>query len=275
MEFSRTKRFVVAALAGATLAMTATGAIAAQCGNGPEGFDRWLGEFKQEAAAAGIRPAVINAAFAEAAYDRRVIGLDRNQKHFKVSFEKFIANRVSSGRISKGRQMMRTHANTLRRIEAQFGVPGEIVIAIWGMETDYGAVRGNTPALRALSTLAYDCRRTGFFSRQLMDALRVIQRGDLTPQQMRGAWAGEVGQAQFMPSAYYNYAIDYDGSGRADLINSSTDTLGSVANYLKGHGWVRGAGYHPGQPNFAVMREWNKAEVYARALGYFADKLKD
>lgn len=275
MDLSGTKNFVIAAIAGATLAMVATGASAAQCGNGPEGFDAWLGQFKQEAAAAGIRPAVINAAFADVAYDRRIIGHDRNQKHFKVSFEQFIANRVSPGRIAKGRQMMRTHANTLRRIESQFGVPGEIVVAIWGMETDYGVVRGNTPAIRALSTLAYDCRRTGFFSRQLMDALRVIQRGDLTPQQMRGAWAGEVGQAQFMPSAYFNYAIDYDGNGRADMINSSTDTLGSIANYLKGHGWVRGAGYHPGQPNFAVMREWNKAEVYARALGYFADKLKD
>lgn len=275
MDVRGMKVVAIAALAGAGLMMTASVASAAQCGNGPEGFNTWLGQFKQEAAAAGIKPAVINAALGDVSYDRRVIGLDRNQKHFKVSFEQFIANRVSAGRIAKGRQMMRTHANTLRRIEQQYGVPGEIVVAIWGMETDYGAVRGNIPAFRALSTLAYDCRRTGFFTRQLMDALRVVQRGDLTPAQMRGAWAGEVGQAQFMPSAYYNYAVDFDGNGHADLINSATDTLGSIGNYLRGHGWVRGAGYHQGQPNFAAMREWNRAEVYARALGYFADKLKN
>lgn len=275
MGVNGVKRYVTAAVAGVMLALATGAAGAAQCGNGPEGFSRWLAEFRQEAAAAGIRPQVIAAALGDVAYDRRVIGLDRNQRHFRLSFEQFIKNRVSGGRISKGRQMMRAHAGTLSRIERQFGVPGEIVVAIWGMETDYGAVRGNTPAFRALATLAYDCRRTGFFTRQLMDALRVVQRGDLRPGQMRGAWAGEVGQAQFMPSAYFNYAIDYDGNGHADLINSATDTLGSIANYLKGHGWVRGAGYHPGQPNFRVLREWNRAEVYARALGYFADRLKN
>ncbi len=275
MNFGSMRGLAIAALAGAGMTMAVTAASAAQCGNGPEGFGAWLAQFKQEAAAAGIRPAVINAALGDVAYDRRIIGLDRNQKHFRVSFEKFIANRVSPGRIAKGRQMMQRHANTLRRIEQQYGVPGEIVVAIWGMETDYGVVRGNIPAFRALSTLAYDCRRASFFTRQLLDALRVVQRGDLSPQQMRGAWAGEIGQAQFMPSAYYSYAVDYDGNGHADLINSATDTLGSIANYLRGHGWSRGAGYHPGQPNFAVMREWNKAEVYARALGYFADKLKN
>ncbi|MFC0283037.1 lytic transglycosylase domain-containing protein [Camelimonas abortus] len=275
MITGRIGKRITAAIAGVSLALTAGAAVAAQCGNGPEGFDRWLGEFRREAAAAGIRPQVIDAALAGVSYDRRVIGLDRNQRHFKVSFEQFIKNRVTAGRISKGRQMLRTYAGVLQRIESRYGVPPEILVAIWGMETDYGAVRGNMPVFRSLATLAYDCRRSAFFTGQLMDALRIVQRGDLSPHEMRGAWAGEIGQAQFLPSSYYRYAVDFDGDGHADLIRSAPDTLASIANYLRAHGWVRGAGYHPGQPNFPVMREWNRAEVYARALGYFADRLRN
>ena len=141
------------------------------------------------------------------------------------------------------------------------------------METDFGAVMGNMPVIRSVATLAYDCRRTERFTGELFAALRVLERGDLSPAEMKGAWAGEIGQTQFMISNYHKYAVDFDGDGHPDLIRSVPDVLASTANYLKGHGWQRGAGYGPGQPNFAVIREWNKSENYARAIALFASKL--
>jgi lytic murein transglycosylase len=184
-----------------------------------------------------------------------------------------VKTRVTAGRVSKAAQQLRQRAALFQRIEQRFGVPGEIIAAIWAMETDFGAVMGNMPVVRSVATLAYDCRRTERFKGELFAALRVIDRGALSPSDMKGAWAGEIGQTQFMISNYEKYAIDFDGDGRADLVRSVPDVLGSTANYLKGHGWQRGAGWNPGQPNFAVIREWNKSENYARAIALFASKL--
>lgn len=255
------------------LALASAPAVAIGCGNGPAGFDQWLADFKREAVAAGISPRVVETALSGVTYQPSIIRHDRGQKVFRQSFEQFSGRMISSGRVAKGRQMMQRYGAVLARIEQQFGVPAPVVVAIWGLETDYGVVQGKIPALPALATLAYDCRRSAFFQGQLLDALRVIQRGDLSPQQMRGAWAGEIGQAQFMPSSYYRFAVDFDGSGHADLINSPVDVLASIANYLRGYGWQRGAGWGPGQPNFRVIKEWNKADVYARTIALFADKL--
>jgi lytic murein transglycosylase len=266
----RARRFAAAMTVGAGLMMATPALAAMPCETGD--FNTWLADFGREATSLGVGPQAVSA-LNGLTYDKKVIGLDRNQKHFKVSFEEFIKNRVSGGRITKGRQMLKKHAELLARIEKDFGVPPQIIVAIWGMETDYGVVLGKMPAIRSLATLAYDCRRTDFFQQQLFDALRVIDRGDITPAEMRGAWAGEIGQTQFMATSYYRYALDYDGDGRRDLVNSVPDVLGSTANFLKGHGWVRGAGYHPDEPNYAALQGWNKANIYSRALGYFADKL--
>ena len=124
-----------------------------------------------------------------------------------------------------------------------------------------------------MATLAYDCRRADRFHDELLDALKIVQRGDLDPSQMRGAWAGEIGQTQFLPSSYVKYAVDFDRKGRADLVRSPADVLASTANYLKNHGWQRGQGWDQGEPNFAAIQEWNKAEVYAKTIALFADKL--
>jgi lytic murein transglycosylase len=167
---------------------------------------------------------------------------------------------------------MKQYAATFARIEQTYGVPASVIVAIWGLETDFGAVSGNTPTLRALATLAYDCRRSDMFQAELMDALRLIQRGDL-PQSARGAWAGEVGQTQFMPSSYLKFAVDFDGSGRRDLVHSVPDVLASTANFLRSYGWQRGGAWTPGSANFAVIKEWNKADVYARTIAYFATRL--
>lgn len=257
-----------------TLAMllSAGAAAAAPCGNDGSGFDPWLRDFRKAAAAQGISPEALKA-LDGLTYDTRVISLDRNQKHFKQSFEQFAANRISAGRISKGKAMLKQHAATLRRIEQRFGVPGPVLVAIWGLETDYGTNQGKMPVFRSLATLSYDCRRSDFFTAQLFDALRIVQKGDLSIGEMRGAWAGELGQTQFMPTSYVRFAIDFDGNGHADLVRSAPDVLASTANYLRGHGWRAGAGWEPGSANFQALLGWNRAEVYARTIGLFASKL--
>jgi membrane-bound lytic murein transglycosylase B len=153
-------------------------------------------------------------------------------------------------------------------------VPGAVVIAIWGLETHYGAdTSGKYSIIRSLATLAYDCRRSEFFTGQLLDALRIVGRGDLTPAQLRGGWAGEIGQTQFLPTPYVRFAVDFDGDGHKDLIHSVPDILASTASLLAGHGWQRGAGWQPGSQNYGVIAEWNKADVYDRTIAKMADEL--
>ncbi|WP_029076315.1 lytic murein transglycosylase [Kaistia adipata] len=246
---------------------------AATCGKDPAQFGAWLQDFKAEAVASGISRSVVEQSLGGVTYDPRVIKLDRNQKHFSQPFEVYAKRVVSPGRVAKGKKLMQQYKNVLDRIEKQYGVPAPILIAIWGMETDFGAGSGNMSTMRSLATLAFDCRRTDFFQDQLMAALKIVQRGDLSPAQMKGAWAGELGQTQFLPTSYLRFAVDFDRNGHADLRNSPIDVLASTANYLKGYGWQRGGGWEEGSHNFAVLREWNKAGVYAKSAALFADKL--
>jgi lytic murein transglycosylase len=240
----------------------------------PAGFEAFLGEIKKEAAAQGVSEPALSA-LDGLGYDAAIIAKDHGQKVFKQSFEEFSGRMVNSYRLRKGAQLMKQYASVFSRIEATYGVPAPVIVAIWGLETDFGAVNGATPTLRALATLAFDCRRTERFQAELIDALKLIERGDLAPVAMRGAWAGEIGQTQFMPSSYLKYAVDFDGNGHRDLIHNVPDVLASTANYLKGYGWQRGAGWEPGEPNFDVIKEWNKADVYARTIAYFASKLAE
>lgn len=252
------------------------GAALADCGNDAAGFARWLERLKARAASQGISATTIASALSDVSYDRTVIRLDRSQRSFKLGFEEFYARRVGAGLIRRGQALMRRHRPTLDRIEQRFGVPAPILIAIWGLETNYGAdTSGRFSILRSLATLAYDCRRSPFFTAHLIDALRIVERGDMTPAQLRGGWAGEIGQTQFLPTAYVKYAVDFDGDGRRDLVNSVPDLLASTASYLKGHGWQRGQSWEPGTANYAVIREWNKAEVYQRTISIMATKLRD
>ena len=170
--------------------------------------------------------------------------------------------------------MMLAYAEPLERIEQRYGVPGPVVVAIWGLETDFGAGLGGYSMFSALATLAYDCRRAQIYRAELIDALMLVQRGLLRPSQ-RGAWAGEIGQTQFMPSAYLKYAVNAHGGGGGDLISSPADALASTANFLRSKGWSPGAGWDEGQPNFNALLQWNSAPVYAKTLALFADKLAD
>ena len=251
--------------------LTAAGpALATPCGGD---FTAWLETFRHDAARQGLSPRMLAANLADVSHDPKVIALDRRQHVFKQSFEQFAGRMISPGRLKKGAKLLRQHQATLERIEQRFGVPAPVIVAIWGLETDYGANTGKHPAIRALATLAHDCRRTELFQRELISALRIVQRGNLRAEEMRGAWAGELGQTQFLPSSYIKYAVDFDGNGRPDLIHSVPDVLASTANYLKGYGWRRGEPWHEGSRNFAVLKEWNKAEVYRKTIALFAGRL--
>lgn len=257
---------IVGTLAGAG------GASAATCRD-PAGFDKWLDDIRAEAAEKGISAEAIRIGLNGVTFDPNVIRKDRGQGVFKQSFEQFSGRMVSSYRLKMGANLLKKHAGTLSRIEDRYGVPPEILVAIWGLESDFGAAKGNLSTIRSVASLAFDCRRTDMFQAQLFDALRIVQHGDLSPNEMRGAWAGELGQTQFMPSSYVKYAVDFDGDGRADLLRSPADVLASTANYLKGHGWQRGADWSPGAPNFEALRQWNKSTVYSQTVGYFATRL--
>src|ERR1700722_17812992 len=243
---------------------------AATCGTGS--FDAWLSDFKTEAAAKGIAQPAIASGLNGVTLDQAILTRDHSQQVFSQSFEQF-SGRMIPPRLTRGSNMLKQYGSVLGRIEQAYGVPGEVLVAIWGLETDFGVNTGKFPTMRSLATLAYDCRRSEMFRGELMDALRIVERGDIAPSEMRGAWAGEIGQTQFMPSNYMKYAVDFDGNGRRDLLHSAPDVLASTANYLASYGWQRGKDWEPGSPNFAVLQQWNKSEVYARTIGYFANQL--
>jgi lytic murein transglycosylase len=266
-------RHLFGALAvGAVLTLAAAGsaAAAATCDTGS--FETWLADFKTEAAAKGISQSAIASGLNGVTQDKAVLSRDRSQAVFNQSFEQF-SGRMVPPRLTRGSNMMKQYGSALGRIEEAYGVPGEVLVAIWGLETDFGVNIGKFPTIRSLATLAYDCRRADTFRAELLDALRIIDRGDLSASEMRGAWAGEIGQTQFMPSSYVKYAVDFDGNGHRDLLHSPTDVLASTANYLAGYGWQRGKGWEPGSPNFSVIQQWNKSEVYAKTIAYFATQL--
>src|SRR5438132_7681120 len=255
---------------GALLLTSAAPALAAPCGTGP--FETWLEDFKKEAAAKGISASAIQAGLTGVTLDKSVLARDHSQKVFSQTFEEF-SGRMVPPRLTRGANMMKQYGSALSRIAQAYGVPGEVLVAIWGLETDFGVNTGKFQTIRSLATLAYDCRRADEFRSELMDALRIVERGDLSPQEMRGAWAGELGQTQFMPSSWVKYAVDFDGNGRRDLLHSATDVLASTANYLASYGWQRGKDWEPGGANFAVLQQWNKSEVYAKTVAYFASQL--
>jgi lytic murein transglycosylase len=256
--------------ASAFLTISATAASAVPCGSG--NFQAWLDDFKTEAAAKGVSQAAIASGLNGVTLDQAVLSRDHSQKVFSQTFEEF-SGRMVPPRLTRGSNMLKQYGSVLSRIEQSYGVPGEILVAIWGLETDFGVNIGKFPTMRSLATLAYDCRRSEMFRDELMDALRIIERGDLAPAEMRGAWAGEIGQTQFMPSSYIKFAVDFDGNGRRDLLRSVPDVLASTANFLASYGWKRGKDWEPGSANYGVLQQWNKSEVYAKTIGYFASQL--
>ena len=250
----------------------ARSAPAAQCGGD---FSAFIAAMSREAAAAGISRAVIDNAFAGVTPDQAVLAFDRRQRGtFRKSFEEYAATRVVPARINRAKRLMRQHAALLARIERQFGVPATLLMAIWTLESDNGTGdMGKLPVIRTLATLAHDCRRSELFQGELLAALQIVQRGDLSLHDLVGAYAGEIGQTQFLPSSYIKYGVDYDGNGHVDLRHSVPDVLASTANLLKTNGWHAGAPFGEGSANFEVMREWNRSVVYRKTMALFASRL--
>ena len=237
-------------------------------------FNAWLQGVKTEAAAQGISQRAIQSGLGGVTYDPAVIARDHAQGVFRQSFEQF-SGRMIPPRLARGAKMLAQYDPTFSKIEQQFGVPGAVIVAIWGLETDYGADNGNFSTIRSLVSLAYDCRRPDKFRGEVFAALKIVDRGDMAPTDMHGAWAGEIGQTQFLPSSYLKFAVDYDGNGRRDLIHSVPDVLASTANYLKGYGWQRGQPWGEGTPNFQVLLQWNASQVYTKTVAAFAQQLGD
>lgn len=256
-----------------SLAVLQAGTASAKCGNDAKGFEAWKADFTQNASKYGLSSGLVSSTLKGVSYDQKVIRLDRNQKSFKLSFEQFYAKRVNNAMINKAKRLEQQYARLFNKIEKKYGVPAPILLSIWGLETNFGGYVGNMSIIRSLSTLAYDCRRSDFFTNELVNALQIIKRRDMAPEQMRGAWAGEIGQTQFLASSYMKYAVDYDRDGRRDLIRSVPDVLASTANYLKQKGWRAGQSWGPGTANYGVLRQWNKASVYVQTISVMADKI--
>jgi lytic murein transglycosylase len=232
---------------------------AASCGNTGQGFDGFMKAFKKEAAGQGIGGGAL-AALNGVKYDTSVIKKDRAQNVFAQSFLQFSGRMVTDYRIKHGAELIQKHKSTFSAVEKQFGVPAPVIVAFWALETDFGANIGDMPTIQSLATLSWDCRRPEKFRPQLMAALELVQRGDLAPEEMRGAWAGEIGQTQFLPFDYNESAVDFDGDGKRDLRNSIPDVIASSANLLRKHGW------QPGQPWMQEVQvpgelPWEEADI--------------
>ena len=203
-------------------------------------FGRWLDGFRKEAVAQGISQRTLSAAAPYLTLDQNIIWTDRGQRFFAQSFLEFSDKLASRNRQQSGAAQVQRHKALFARAEQQYGVPAEVITAFWALESDFGSGMGNKPVLRSLATLAYDCRRSEMFRGELLAALRIIDRGDLQPEEMIGSWAGELGQTQFLPTHYLNHAVDWDGDGRRNLLRSPADVIGSSAAFIKSLGWEAG-----------------------------------
>jgi membrane-bound lytic murein transglycosylase B len=236
---------------------------AAQCGSTAAGFEAWKAQFASEARGKGVSASSV-AALMATTYSTATIAADRGQRSFRLSLDQFLAKRGGPAIVARGRALKQTHAALFASIQQRYGVPPGPLLAIWGMETGFGRSRGNQHALSAVATLAYDCRRSAYFTEHLYAALALIDRGVLSAD-ARGSMHGEIGHTQFLPKSILSY-----GTGNLD---NAANALTSTANFLKGHGWRAGAGYQPGEANFAALQAWNAATVYQRAIALIGQQI--
>jgi membrane-bound lytic murein transglycosylase B len=245
-------------------------ALAATCGNTSAGFSAWKKEFSAEAKKAGVKKRGLQA-LASAQYAKGTIAADRNQKSFKYTLDKFMKVRGANTIISQGRKRKTKSAKFYASLEKQYGVPAGVVIAIHGMETGFGGFMGGSQVVSAITTLTYDCRRSDFFKPHAIGALKLVDQGSITGA-TKGAKHGELGHTQFLPGNALQYGVDANGDGRVDLYNQA-DALASTANFLRQKGWKPGKGYQQGQPNFKVIKQWNAAGVYQKAIAIMGAKI--
>lgn len=264
---------LLAPLSRAVLALgllAATPGWAAPCGNTSAGFAAWKQDFASVAQRAGVKSAGLQA-LAQSQYASSTIAADRNQKSFRYSLDKFMQVRGANTIVAQGRKRKAANPGFYAALERQYGVPAGVLIAIHGMETGFGGFMGDSPVVSAIVTLAYDCRRSEFFIPHAIGALILVDRGSITSN-TRGAKHGELGHTQFLPGNALSYGVDGNGDGRVDFYNL-TDAMASTANFLKRKGWKAGRGYQPGEPNFAVIQQWNAATVYQQAIAIMAARI--
>ncbi|HYA80863.1 MAG TPA: lytic murein transglycosylase [Methylocystis sp.] len=259
----RLKLKILAVSALAALAMTTDETSAASCGSGPGGFERWKQEFIAENRSGHSQTAL--AALQSTHYNSPTIGADRGQHSFHLSLDAFMAKRGANAIVAGGRQRKRSMAGLFQSIESRYGVPPGPLLAIWGMETGFGAVSGNQHALSAIATLAYDCRRSEYFTEQLDAFLTLIDHGAVSPS-ARGSMHGEIGQTQFLPKNILHY-------GAGGNLDSAGPALMATANFLQAHGWRAGGGYQPGESNFGAIQAWNAAQVYEHAIAIIGRRI--
>ncbi|WP_373357078.1 lytic transglycosylase domain-containing protein [Pseudoroseicyclus sp. CXY001] len=243
---------------------------AAPCGNDASGFAAWKAVYAQEAAAQGVGQAGL-AALANASYAQSTINADRNQRGVRYELDEFMRIRWSDAYTRQARGFLAQYPDFWASLESAYGVPAEVILAIWGMETGFGGNTGNSNVLNAILTLAYDCRRPEFFAPHALAALKLVDRGTISGGSI-GALHGELGHTQFLPGSILSFGVDGDGNGRLDMTNM-TDALASTANYLRQHGWQPGQPYQEGTANFRVIEEWNAATVYQRAIALIASRI--
>lgn len=200
-------------------------------------FDAWLAAFRREAAGSGVSQSTLDRALDGLRPVQRVIELDRRQPESRITFSDYLNQTISDARVAQGRRLGEQHHTLLEEVSADFGVQPRFILALWGMESSYGANTGGFSVIAALATLAWEGRRGDFFRGELLAALRILDEGHITPGAMNGSWAGAMGQSQFMPSSFLRFAVDYDGNGRRDIWNSEADIFASAANYLAQSGW--------------------------------------
>ena len=228
----------MAAILALVGAMMTGGAVAQE--DGAESFEEWRKGVRSEALGLGISAATFDAAFADIEPIPRVIELDRSQPEVTLTFDQYVERVVPESRVAKGRKLLAEHRDLLEPIGRKYGVPPRFIVALWGIETNFGQYLGGFPVIGALATLAHDGRRSAYFRQELLHALRILEDGHITADAMVGSWAGAMGQSQFMPSSFVNYAIDYDDDGRRDIWGTQGDVFASAANYLAQAGWHAG-----------------------------------
>lgn len=240
----------------------ASAAHAVTCKPGP-GFDRWLESFRQDAAAQGVSQKTLASALTGLTFDPGIVARDRRQSFFAQTFLEVAEKLATKNRQQNSARALERHKPLFAKAEQEFGVPGAVIVAFWALESDFGAGMGNLSVLRSLATLAYDCRRSDMFRAEFLDALRIIDRGDLRPADMVGSWAGELGQTQFLPSHYFKHAVDYNGDGRRDLMKDPADIIGSTAKFLNHLGWKRGEPWLE-EVRVPASLPWDQADLAIR-----------
>ncbi|AHA27743.1 Membrane-bound lytic murein transglycosylase B precursor [Candidatus Liberibacter americanus str. Sao Paulo] len=239
------------------------------CSDNPDNFKEWISEARNEAIKKGINIKIVNDIFSNLEYSFKTIELDRKQTIFKLSFDEFLKKVSAASVIENGKSMKRKYSDFLKKVEKNYGVSPGVLMALWGLESKFGTKKGTINTLSALATLSYDCRRSKLFTEQFFTAVSLVNNGTISIDSI-GAPHGEIGQFQFLPTNVERFAVDADGDGKADVVNSNLDAIESAANFLKKSGWNAMYGYQPQEPNFKILNRWNASMVYKKTVAYIA-----